>query len=94
MSHTNGDIVLVTWLDAARQTDWTYSKPSTDIIPITSVGFLIVKNERVTVVQPHRHHPDAEGDIQHVGDMVIPSCAVISVESLVPTPIKTKRAKP
>lgn len=93
MSHAIGDIVLVTWLDAARQTEWTYAKPPIDVTPITSVGFLVVKNERVTVVQPHRH-PDIEGDIQHIGDMVIPSCAVISIEALVRAPVKTKRSTP
>lgn len=76
-----GDVVLVRWVDSSRVTDWTYQEPSLELRVHESVGFLSHRGELAINIRPHRK-VDADGEEQHVGDMIIPLCAVVSIETL------------
>lgn len=76
-----GSVVLVRWLDSSRTTDWTYSEPTMARVVHESVGFLSHETADAINVRPHRAI-DADGDEQHVGDMTIPRCCVLSIEVL------------
>jgi len=76
-----GDIVLVRWVDSSRVTDWTYQEPALDRMPHESVGFLSHRNDQAVNIRPHRLI-DADGDEQHVGDLIIPLCAILSIDVL------------
>lgn len=76
-----GDIVLVRWLDSSRVTDWTFAEPDLERCPHESVGFLSHRDKHAINVRPHRVR-DGDGDEQHVGDMVIPLRAVLSIRVL------------
>lgn len=76
-----GDLVLVQWVDSSRVTDWTYGAPNLDRRPHESVGFLTHRDKQAINVRPHRAI-DADGDEQHVGDMIIPLRAVLSIRVL------------
>ena len=69
------------WIDSSRVTDWTYDEPSLKRFPHESVGFLSHYDEQAINIRPHRMI-DADGDEQHMGDLIIPLCAVLSVEEL------------
>lgn len=83
MEQKIGALVLVRWVDSSRVTEWTYQEPSLDRAPHESVGWLSHANAQAINVRPHRLI-DADGDEQHTGDMVIPLCAVLSIEVLRP----------
>lgn len=76
-----GDVVLVLWVDSSRVTDWSYEEPDLCRLPHESVGFLSHRTRDAINVRPHRR-VDSSGDQQHVGDMIIPLRAVLSVEVL------------
>lgn len=76
-----GDIVLVKWVDSSRTTEWTFSEPVLKRHPHESVGFLSHLDDEAVNVRPHRAI-DGDGDEQHVGDMVIPLRAILSIEVL------------
>lgn len=76
-----GDVVLVEWVDSSRTTDWTFQAPNLARLPHESVGFLSHQDAQAINVRPHRAI-DADGDEQHVGDMVIPLRAVLSIRVL------------
>lgn len=76
-----GEIVLVKWLDSSRVTDWTYDDPNLARLAHESVGFLSHQDKQAINVRPHRVR-DRDGDEQHVGDMIIPLCAVLSIKVL------------
>ena len=76
-----GNIVLVRWLDSSRTVDWTFQEPTLKRTPHESVGFLSHKDEQAVNVRPHRV-VYSDGDEQHIGDIVIPLCAILSIEIL------------
>lgn len=76
-----GDVVLVRWTDSSRVMEWSYDEPELRRAPHESVGFLSHRTRDAINVRPHRC-VDLEGDEQHVGDMIIPARAVLSIEVL------------
>lgn len=76
-----GDVVLVRWVDSSRVTEWTYQEPTLQRLPHESVGFLSHRDSQALNVRPHRLI-DADGDEQHVGDLIIPLRAILSIEVL------------
>lgn len=76
-----GDVIFVRWLDSSRVPDWTYQEPTLKRMPHESVGFLSHMDKQALNVRPHRLI-DADGDEQHVGDLIIPLCAVLSINVL------------
>ena len=76
-----GDIVLVRWVDSSRVTDWTFSEADLTRVPHESVGFLSQRDKQAINFRPNRAI-DRDDEEQHVGDMVIPVRAVLSIRTL------------
>jgi hypothetical protein len=74
-------VVLVRWVDSSRITDWTFEEPDLGRRPHESVGFLSHRDDQAINVRPHRLI-GPNGEEQHVGDLIIPLCAVLSIETL------------
>jgi len=69
---TIGDVVLGRWVDSSsRITEWTYQEATLQQLPHESVGFLSHRDDQAINVCPHRL-VGADGDEQHVGDLIIP----------------------
>ena len=73
-------LVRVQWVDSARMNEWTYERPKDAVPVITSVGWLLLDGDHQVAVAPH---VSGEGDdLQHVGTMLIPRQAIISITTV------------
>ena len=82
------DLVIIEWVDSRRpdaawkrvadHQEWTACK-------CVSVGFLIADDNEKKVLAPNMADIDDASNIQHAGEIVIPSACVLSIKRLIET---------
>jgi len=76
-------LVRILWIDSRGASPrWQYlDDTEPQAIQCRSVGYLVYDGENVKRIAPHISE-DADGDIQVVGDMVIPNVAILKMETI------------
>ena len=90
-------LVLVEWMDS-RQPDSGWKHLSKDLswkaVKCASVGWLVADDADKKVLAPNMGDIDDEDNIQLSGEIVIPTCCIVSVTQLTeigPTPKKQSK---
>jgi hypothetical protein len=89
-------LVLVEWEDSAQPSPgWAFleNAPALDVVRCVSVGWLVGRSERVTMLAPNIGDIESEGGAQGSGYIRIPTSCVTRTVDLVEAPTRPARAR-
>ena len=82
---TQCDLVLVEWMDSRRpEPSWKHlaGSPHWSAVKCVSVGWLVADDDEKMVLAPNMGDIGDDDNMQLSGELVIPTCCVLSIKPL------------